>query len=427
MHEREATRLLRTVLVALAPAAVLVVFASAALWWWPTIQAVLGRRQPTDGVDFVVFYSAANLVAAGRAYELYHLGALTPIQHAAQPGIPPGVLPLAYFNPPFFALLLAPLSYLSFGHAFQVWSGSKLLLLAVDCWMIWRIAAPVARPYRVAAVAGFLTLQPVAFTIQLGQFSLILVTSWLGAYLLFRAGRDKAAGLALAPLLIKPELLFPVVLLLAWKRRTAALAALAGMTAAAVVVSLAMIGLHGLVDYPEFILDLSAHPGHGVNHHLMLGWNGFVTLALPGAGGQLQARAYASLSAVTLALAAHGWRGGWRADASGFASRWMMLTLCTVLIDAHFYIQDIALVMPVGIAVACEREGAARGVGAAALCVGWAILGFMTVVPEWRLHVFTLCMAGGLLWLVADAAARARRAADAGAQTGELPEPARAA
>ena len=65
-----------------------------------------------------------------------------------------------------------------------------------------------------------------ASTLQLGQFSMILLVSWLSSYVLLRDGRDRAAGVALAPLLIKPELLLPVAALLLWKRRSGAFATL---------------------------------------------------------------------------------------------------------------------------------------------------------------------------------------------------------
>ena len=103
------------------------------------------------------------------------------------------------------------------------------------------------------------------------------------------------------------------------------------------------------------------------------------------------------------------WRGSWRSGARSFTSQWMALTLATVLIDPHFYIQDVALVIPAGIALACEQEDLGRTIGAAALCAGWAVLA-LGLVPmrEWRLNVFTVCMALGLIALVVDAA-RARR------------------
>jgi hypothetical protein len=404
VHKADAARLLRATLAAMMPAAALAALAGALISWSQPVSAFFGPHRAAEGVNFVVFYSAAKLVAGGHASQLYDLQALMPLERAAHAGIPQRMLPLPYLNPPFFALLLAPLGHLSFGRAYQVWTGITLVVLAADCWMIWRIAAALDRRYRVAAVLLFAALQPVAYSLLIGQFSLILVASWSAAFLSFRAGHDRAGGLALAPLLIKPELLLPVVLLLAWKRRTAALAALTAAAVAATVVSVTMVGVHGTTHYPSFVLNATPHPGHGI------GWNDLAASLPSGAGMWPRACAYAALSLATLAATTCGWRGDWRGDGSRFASRWMILTLCTVLIDPHFYIQDVALVMPVGIAVAGEREGAARIAGAAALCVGWALLEFMTVVPEWRLRAVTLCMAGGLLWLVADTVACARRA-----------------
>lgn len=397
-------RVLHTILVALLPAAALLALAASFVWWSQAAHAFFGRRNPSDAIDFVVFYSSAKLVATGHAYQVYDLHALAPIQRAAHPGVPGAALPIPYLNPPFFALLVAPLGYLSFGHAYQVWTGMKLTLLVLDAWMIWRIATPAGRHYQIVAVAFFVTLEPVAFSVTLGQFSLILTTSWTAAYLFFREGRDRAGAIALAPLLIKPELLVPVAVLLAWKRRTLALVHLCGFAAAAMLASIALIGIHSVIDYPRFVLTISAQGGTGINRQLMFGWNGILASFLQGRHEVLRHHMHQALTLGTVAAVWYAWRGPWRNDDRRFTAQWMLLTLATVLVDPHFYIQDISLVFPVGIAVAVERKDLARSVAMATLGLGWAVLA-LGLIPmrDWHLNVFGVVMALAFVALTIEA------------------------
>lgn len=395
----------------------MIAIAASIVWWTQPVHAFLGRRQPGDAIDFVVFYAAAKLVASGHSAQLYDLQALYTIERAAHPGLPNHALPIPYFNPPFFALAIAPLAYLSFGHAYQVWTGLKLILLAADCWMIWRITPGLDNRYRVPVLLFFVSLEPVAFSIALGQFSLILATSWTGAYMCFRAGRDRAAGFALAPLLIKPELLIPIVFLLVWKRRLGALRPLTVVTVCGVLVSIALIGVRGLYRYPQFVLSLSAHPGNGVNRRLMFGWNGVLASVMHRQHMAVQAGAYALLCLATLAALAYLWRGAWRRDPASFTKQWVVLTLATVLVDTHFYIQDITLVIPPAIALCCYLQGARRTVAIASLALGWSILA-LGLIPmrEWRINLFSVCMALGILAFVVNEFVERRQAQGAPVQ-----------
>ncbi len=195
--------------------------------------------------DFPALYTAAHMVAHGGGRLLYDT-ATVGAEELRLAGHPVGGTgTLAYFNPPFFAALLAPLSMLGMESAFQVWTLLGLALLATDVGLLWCIAPQLSRRERALMTLAFVTLYPVSYGLQLGQFSLVLATSWAGAYLLLRSGRDARAGLALAPLLIKPELLVPVALYVAWKRRWRVFATLLPAAVLAVVISVMVTGVAG--------------------------------------------------------------------------------------------------------------------------------------------------------------------------------------
>lgn len=401
---------LLTILRSLMPAVLLLCAFAAAVWWAQVIAILAGRRQPGDAIDFVVFYSAAHLVASGHGFQLYNPAALEPIQRAALPDLPARTLPLPYFNPPFFALFLSPLSRLSFTHAYQVWTSFKLTLLGLNAWMVWRISAPLERRWRILSVVGYATLEPVVFSSHLGQFSQIIVAGWTGGYLFMRSGRDRAAGLALSALLIKPDLLVVAVIVLVWTRRTRVLSSLAMVTVPLFLISVAVVGPHGLLAYPRFLLDTAAHGANGVNTSLMFGWNGLIA-ELPGPPGHtFTMLAGALLSAGTIAAVLACSRPT-RATPQTGPMRWMLITLATVLVSPHFYIQDVAMVMPIGLAVVCAFEGRERLIGGAALGVGWAVLGLGLIPPrEWGVNVFSIAMACGLMAIAGQLIASRRMA-----------------
>ena len=339
-------------------------------WWAHPVHTFLGRREFWwDAEDFAVFYAAGKLVAAGDADLLYTPSAFTPIQNALLPAHQE--VTLGYYNPPFFALLLAPLSRLSFDRAFQVWTAINIGLVVLNSWLIWRTAEPLGRAWRCVLIAGFVTLYPLTFGLRLGQYSLILMASWSMAYLLLRAGRDRAAGLALAPLLIKPELLIPVTALMLWKRRLNVLTTLLPVTAVAVVLSVAMIGIQEALRYPGYLSD-AAWEGTGN----MYGWNGlFSSIDSPGDPGAQTPLALV-LAPLTLAAVAWTWRGEAEPRGARFPVLWLLLTIATVLIDLHFYLQDVIIVVPAAVAVvAAQREGT-RWIAGSAMVAGWLILAY---------------------------------------------------
>jgi hypothetical protein len=97
----------------------------------------------------------------------------------------------------------------------------------------------------------------------------------------------------------------------------------------------------------------------------------------------------------------------------------MMLTLVTVLVDPHFYLQDIPMVMAAGIAVAVSLDGHLRLISAAALGMGWIVLSLgLTPMRDWNVNIFTVCMVLGVVALFIDTVARKRARSAA-----TLPEP----
>lgn len=253
-----------------------VVALAVARWWADAARAFLGQHAPWNAGDFATLYAAGRAVGSGNAGALLDPALLVATEQASLGHQFAGGNGLAYLNPPFFAALLAPLSWLPFDRAFQLWTVGALALILMTCGLLWKNAVPLGFRWRATLIAGLLSSFPLAFSLRLGQFSVLLMTSWLAAYLYLRRGHDRRAGLALAPLLVKPELLIPVTVFLIWKRRFRVMQTLLPVTLAATAASLLILGPSGLINYPRFLVGNAGDAAHGSRVDLMFGYNGML-------------------------------------------------------------------------------------------------------------------------------------------------------
>src|SRR5487761_443804 len=122
-----------------------------------------------------------------------------------------------YISPPPVAWLAVPLTLLPFQVAYFVWSA---VLLGALCWT-WYLSAPASGPVRLVHLAAAVGWLPVIYGLQLGQPGLLVALGVAASYALLRAGHPGWAGVALAPLVLKPQLAFlvPVALLAARRDR----------------------------------------------------------------------------------------------------------------------------------------------------------------------------------------------------------------
>lgn len=193
-------------------------------------------HSPTRWPDFAYFYSFAR---AGLTYgdpRMYDPS----IQQAAVQALFPGAPLLIVVNPPPFAWLLAPLTFIPYPVALWIWTISMIAALAVGALLL----APGTRYWRVLFTASWLGFLPAYLLFVSAPLAPLVVLSLALAWKLMRDKREVAAGLVLSVGLLKPTLaiLVPFALLAAGHRRlfvswAAAAAVLVGASAAALGVS----------------------------------------------------------------------------------------------------------------------------------------------------------------------------------------------
>jgi glycosyl transferase family 87 len=208
--------------------------------------------------DFTIFYSGARLLRNGQPFALYDLAAQYQMQLTFA-HVPIRQGPLPFNHPPFEALLFVPFTLLEYWPAYLVWSALNLIMLAVSVILLGRHFPQFAGvpPFvlGLAATAFF----PTAIGIIQGQDVILLLLLFVLAVICLDRGNDALAGALLAAGLFRPQLVVPLVVLLAIRRWRV----LVGFAPVALVlggVSVAIMGWRGPLDYVRFVFRLEGTP-----------------------------------------------------------------------------------------------------------------------------------------------------------------------
>ncbi len=176
---------------------------------WELAASVLDFVGPSPHYDFLAFYSAAHFVALGQAAEVYNSSAVAAFQHlfVAHPIGALGYMP--FLNPPFAAVLQAPLALLSEPVARVVWfTANAVLAIVVVRWLTMAMSGKARVLTSLALIGSF----PVYQTLIEGQWSLVMLAGCLLGYRLASRGRQMEAGLGLSVLWLKPQLALIAIL-----------------------------------------------------------------------------------------------------------------------------------------------------------------------------------------------------------------------
>jgi hypothetical protein len=196
----------------------------ASIW---SIDAMMARTAPKDpgfGLDFIAFYAAGDFVREHRTGDLYNLDAVHQFQLklASANHFDIGRAYGPWWNPPFYALVFAPLSALPYFTAAGVWIGFNLLCFAGACVLLWRML-PQRLDWRARALVPVLAILSAPFILAVSHAqntctSLLLLTITV---CLWRSSRAMLAGLVGGLMFYKPQvaavLAIVLVLDLGWR------------------------------------------------------------------------------------------------------------------------------------------------------------------------------------------------------------------
>jgi hypothetical protein len=277
--------------------------------------------------------------------------------------------PLVY--PPFYYLLVSPLSWLPFPVAALLWAG-LMVLAYVAAWKLFEKYAGVhsdvfSTAWLLPLSLLFMPLIENFTTCQKGSMLLLILAA---TYALLVRQKPYWAGLVFGLIAFKPQFALPIAIAMLCKRQWRFV--LGGLTSGSVLVTLCLLmGVDVCRQYVEF----SAHAGEylqnsGYDLTKSHTWSGFFALLL---GGPSPATTTLTLvaSGGTIGLTGLALHGPLDARHPRFAWQYSAVILATVLLSPHLYTYDLTvLLLPLAMmATRADASAVQKWLGLSIFCL----------------------------------------------------------
>lgn len=177
--------------------------AGAILWSAWLISIVLGPGKmdlagQVIGTDYLQFYSAGLTIRQGNAAELYNFEYQSQLEKTIAGSDLQNFH--AFLNPPFFAWLYLPLTFLPYTWSFFLWS-------VLSLGFLWFSIKLLAIEHHSHTLVWSLTWFPVFAAISFGQNSFLSLVLFSLTFWLWKKDKPLTAGLVSGLLLFKPQLI----------------------------------------------------------------------------------------------------------------------------------------------------------------------------------------------------------------------------
>jgi hypothetical protein len=303
------------------------------------------RRSIPQGLpDFSIFYTAGRILRDRQGSRLYDDALQESVQRSFSPLAVQrrsGILP--YNHPPFEALLFVPLAHLPYVTAYLTWFLVNAALLgSIPFLLRTRLKALGHAPLYLWLLAclGFF---PIFIALIQGQDSILLLFLYCLTYASVGRRSEFSVGGWLALGLYKYHLVAPFVLPL-WRRKRL-IAAFLSVALSLGLISLAITGWQGLLDYPRYVWGSEHDAKYVLNSPpgLTANLRGLISAMVPAAHPEIRSCLLALFSAMVLLLMMYtAGRTLW-AD-SGRRQAMLALNLVgTILISYHIFVHDLSL------------------------------------------------------------------------------------
>jgi hypothetical protein len=349
VHSPAVGRVVRAAVASTAAVVAIVLALAVATLWWRTF------REPT-AVDYVALYAGGRLARSEPA-SVYDLDRVRQVEEHAlgDRELSEGVLPFPY--PPFVALAMVPLALPGLPVSYALATALNLACLALTLRVLARRLATGAAARRWLVLLTAMSL-PVWFTLLQGQVSLVVLLLVTLHVLDLRDGREGRAGVWLALLTFKPQLVPLFALVLVVRRGWRTLLA-AGVTGGLLwSIGLIWAGQAGIAGYVAVTGRMaSAVDTLGVHPAQMFSLRALALAVVPPGSGHIAVwiGLVALVGAVT--LRAHRPVAG-----AAWAWRWAATCLAVLLVSPHVNLHDLALLqLPVALLLAGTGGPATTG------------------------------------------------------------------
>jgi hypothetical protein len=285
--------------------------------------------------DFVLYHTAARIIADGKGTQLYDLTVQKNYQKDTR--VAPQTRPLPFNHLPYELLALLPLAQLSFAAAHLVWAAMNLALLLA---ILFRLAPFVTAPPRYLTTLMFFAFFPTLTALKMGQDSLITTYILVETFISLKHRRYALAGCLLALGLYKPQFVLPIAAILLCHRRWHAIGGFLLTAAILMGISLALVGWQGLTGLLALWLPMTER-GNVVWPELMLNLRGLLYVML-NIVGMTSATNLLTLviSLLVFFVTLRCWRRDADEIADGFELQFALAVVMTALVSFHLYSYD---------------------------------------------------------------------------------------
>ncbi len=267
-------------------------------------------------------------------------------------------LPIVY--PPFYYLLMSPLSLLPFKTATWVWVALMVGCFAATVFLAgrWLETIKPSATTNPSATETASWMQHIVWAIpvsvmfgpllenlttcQKGTVCLLIVTA---TFYLLQRQRPLSAGLIFGLLAFKPQLVLVIAIAMCWKRqwRFVCGGAITGLTL--VGLSFAM-GTDVCGQYVKFATGTADYISTGgYDLHKSHCWYGFFTLLTDGSAAGVARTLTLLASGATIGMTAWLLRGELRPERPEFARQYSGLIVATVLLSPHLFTYDLTILL----------------------------------------------------------------------------------
>jgi hypothetical protein len=334
-----------------------------------SVAGPLDRMGKVKGTDFLHFYVIGSIAREGRWSELYDASAQERRARATVPGSADVVF--VPVESPQLALLISPLTAVSYTGALAIWLTLGAALYALACAALWRDAGslhPYARLVMVACVAfpGLLT------AILHGQTAWLSLACVVAALAALRRSRRFAAGLALGLLVFKPHWAAAAAVVFVFAAEWRVVAGIVAGAFVETVVTGTIAGWLVMASYARVLVNLPSVAGL-LEPRLGDSLRGYVQLLVSSPAFSIAIFCVAATAAAVIAAAI------WRSSVS-IDLRLSSAVIAMMLINPHVNAYDLLLLAPVCLMLAnwCVEQA---GNGNAGICMMPALVAILFVSP----------------------------------------------
>ncbi|HET9406616.1 MAG TPA: glycosyltransferase family 87 protein [Candidatus Sulfotelmatobacter sp.] len=214
--------------------------------------------QATRGIaDFRQLYAGGFMIRTGHAAELYDYEAQRKFEDRIAPLEKSRILPINHFA--FEELLFVPFSFFPYKTAYWLFFVFNFGLLGLSLRFLKRRLGVLSQRWAWFPPLLLLAFRPIVWTLVNGQDSILTLALLAGALFALDQSCEFAAGILVGAAMYKFQIVLPIALLfLIWHRWRFC----CGFAASAVVaglMSLWIVGFHGMVQYAHTMADMSMH------------------------------------------------------------------------------------------------------------------------------------------------------------------------